>query len=600
MPEEVIVTSFVFRALEPATERGLRVLAKLKGHYLFHYYITGELDDMSAARELVRAYGMTERVTLTGNISPEEFSRQLAATDIALFLHERAESETANLLRRIMISGVPPIVFATGWCAALPNDSAVKIDQDEHMEALLSAYLERLITDAPLRERIGANARRYALATAAAISYTSSEPPAPAANTPEIDRLARASTPSSNGRFKKLEGLDYKRGAIEYPRKLDAGHRYHLLTKPFYNLAIKLSKYEGEGIDADTHRHFCDFANMTATLPLPLGARILDVGCGSGWLCEYFARFGYDVTGIDISPELIEMARDRLHHVPYGVDQETPLRYRFLTHDIESAPLAESFDIIICYDSLHHFVDERAVLHHLAAMLDDGGYLFVLEGNLPPEGSETEKELRDTMQHYETLESPFSREYLMALLGEYGFAVVGDYISVNGLFERDSLQDERLLPIEPSAVNCLLCKKVAAHPHGVIPDSRHPGLLRARLTRHGDWAERIAPGAPLQLRFEVENTGDTLWLASRAALKGRVRLGVKILNEAGVCVDEFHGQPPLVRALTPGEKVLLSLDHPAPRAPGTYILKIDLIDQDICWFEEKGSQPLTLSFQVQF
>jgi len=38
------------------------------------------------------------------------------------------------------------------------------------------------------------------------------------------------------------------------------------------------------------------------------GARaILDVGCGSGWLCEYFARFGYEVTGIDISPTLIEI-----------------------------------------------------------------------------------------------------------------------------------------------------------------------------------------------------------------------------------------------------------------------------------------------------
>ena len=51
--------------------------------------------------------------------------------------------------------------------------------------------------------------------------------------------------------------------------------------------------------------------------------RILDVGCGSGWMSEYFARLGYEVKGIDISPALIEMSRDRVARVPYDVDHET-------------------------------------------------------------------------------------------------------------------------------------------------------------------------------------------------------------------------------------------------------------------------------------
>jgi len=181
-------------------------------------------------------------------------------------------------------------------------------------------------------------------------------------------------------RFKKIEGLDYKRGAIEYPNKLEPSDRHHLLTKPFYDLAQKHARWPGDGLDADTHRHFCDFANLAVVLALPPGARILDVGCGSGWLCEYFARFGYDVTGIDISPELIAMADERLSKVPYGSDHEKDLAYRFLVHDIEDEALAETFDAVICYDSLHHFEDEHAVLRHLAAMLDYGGQLFVLEG----------------------------------------------------------------------------------------------------------------------------------------------------------------------------------------------------------------------------
>lgn len=436
-------------------------------------------------------------------------------------------------------------------------------------------------------------------------------------------------------RFKKIEGLDYKRGAIEYPNKLEPSDRHHLLTKPFYDLAQKHERWPGAGIDADTHRHFCDFANLAMALALPPGARILDVGCGSGWLCEYFARFGYDVTGIDISPELIAMAHERLSNVPYGADHEKGLQYRFLVHDIEASALEERFDSIICYDSLHHFEDEQAVLKHLAAMLDYGGQLFVLEGERPPEGSATEEELRTVMQEYETLESPFSREYLLHLLREHGFAVVGDYLSVNGLFDRENLEGDRLLLDDPPAFNYLLCKRVSLK-SGTILDSRDPGVLRAKITlcdqasspslgpRPGGVPGGAAPlgcltrpltddelsfrnqshlrltvGEVIHVPIEIENTGDTLWLVSRAAPKGTVRLGVKLLNDNDEVIDEVHGSPPLPRALAPGEKVLLTVTHAAPATPGRYKFKIDLLDQDICWFEQQGSEPFMLEFEVR-
>ena len=143
----------------------------------------------------------------------------------------------------------------------------------------------------------------------------------------------------SPGRTPKVEGIDYKQAAIDYLAEIGEERQHHLRTKPFYNLANKPAKYKGEGMDADMHRHFCDFANIAVRLALPPGARILDVGCGSGWLSEYFARLGYDVKGIDISPSLIAMSRERVSRVPYGVDHETPLRCTFAVHDIELEPL---------------------------------------------------------------------------------------------------------------------------------------------------------------------------------------------------------------------------------------------------------------------
>jgi len=414
---------------------------------------------------------------------------------------------------------------------------------------------------------------------------------------PDDDAVNKDPADSSR-RFRKLEGIDYKRGAIDYPTKLAPSDRHHLLTKPFYNLAHRHSeKYAGEGPDADTHRHFCDFANMAVALALPSGARILDVGCGSGWLCEYFARFGYHVTGIDISPTLIALARERLGCVPYKVDDETHLRYQFFVHDIEIAALPETFDAVICYDALHHFEDERAVLTNLAAMLNYGGQLFLLEGERPPAGSPSEVELRSVMEQFQTLESPFNRDYLITLLREFGFAIVGDYVAVTGLFERNEL-DNAVAAARQSSFNYLLCKKVSAAGPATMPDSRSPNKLGAAIQLLGDFPAAVAPGAQLTFRIEILNTGDTLWLVSRAASRGTVRPGIKILDEAERTVDEFHGQPPLPRAVAPNERVELTINHPAPTHPGSYFCKIDLLDQDIAWFEQSGSRPLVLPFRV--
>jgi len=405
---------------------------------------------------------------------------------------------------------------------------------------------------------------------------------------------------SNVGRMAKPDGVDYKHAAVEYPRRLDAERSHYLLTKPFYNLANKPDKHHGDGMDAETHRHFCDFANIAVTLGLPAGSRILDVGCGSGWLSEYFARLGYQVKGIDISPTLVEMSRDRVARVPYDVDHETALRCSFEVHDIEVAPLSEQFDAVLCYDSLHHFEDEEAVMRHLAAMLPVGGVLFILEGERPPSGSATEEELFGVMCEYGTLESPFDYGHLRQVLDEHGLAVIGDYASVNGLFERETIKDD-LLPIKnvPMNYHYLACKKVVSGAAAsTIPDSRRPGLLRARIVLASRGLDRLAPGQSLAIELEIENTGDTLWLAGRETRTGAVMPGVRISDDTGTLITEFHGEPPLPRAVAPGETVRLKIDHAAPSRPGNYTLKFDLVNQHVCWFEDVGSAPLTIEFEV--
>ena len=205
---------------------------------------------------------------------------------------------------------------------------------------------------------------------------------------------------------------------------------------------------------------------------------------------------------------------------------------------------------------------------------------------MPGSGSQGEDELLEATRRYRTLESPFDREYLLGLLPHNGFAVIGDYVSVSGLFDRADIEGDRI-PVDMLSGNYLLCKKVAEGSAATVPDSRQPGFLAARLSLRSAWPGRTTPGAPVRAEILIENVGDTLWLAGRATHLGSVTIGVKLLDQGGTVLDEVHGDPPL-RAMAPGERVTVTLERRAPSRPGDYLLKLDLVDQHVAWFEERG------------
>ncbi|MFN2493508.1 MAG: glycosyltransferase [Pyrinomonadaceae bacterium] len=672
---QVMIASFGLISRDKAIERALRALSALRDEFDFHYTMVGASGNFPELPQLVRNYGLENHVSITDYVSLEEFQRRILDTDIAINLRERPVGATSGSLCRIMAAGIPAIVSNVGAFSELPDNAVVKIDHDVYVDALLLAYLRKLIEDPSLRARIGRNAREYVLAEhnieisaenyaafirevigrrprkqlinkiateMSSLGVRASDEPllrdvaselavlAPVdhfdgttskrnsafagipAEAVEVRAVPGANghfapvkaTAESPGRMPKVEGIDYRRGALEYTSLLSPDLNYYLRTKPFCNLH-KPIKYSGDGMDPETHRHFNDFANMAVALALRAESKILDVGCGPGWLSEYFARLGYDVTGIDISDDLIQIARERLERLPYQVDQETPLKCRFLSHDIEAAPLAEKFDAVICYDALHHFEDEQNVFRHLAAMLEVGGLLFILEGKKPLVGSVTEEVLRRFMQEYKTLESPFSDEYLLALLDKHGFAIVGNFVSVNGFFEREMLENiagDLHLPLRKIDMDYhyLTCLKVAQDaPASSVPDSRKPGLLRAELALRFPMPPSVEPGAKFKAPVVIKNTGDTLWLTAQTVRAGIVMPGVRILDQHGKIISELHGHPMLPRAIPPGRSIALDIECPAPATPGPYTVKIDLVDQHVCWFEERGSEPLVFTFEVE-
>ena len=121
---------------------------------------------------------------------------------------------------------------------------------------------------------------------------------------------------------------------------------------------------------------------VSARQPLR-GARVLDVGCGGGLLSEAMAREGARVLGLDLSPELIDIAKlHRLESTQGGAILD--LDYR--VQAVESLADAEpgTFDAITCMEMLEHVPEPGSILEACARQLKPGGRLFVSTINRTP------------------------------------------------------------------------------------------------------------------------------------------------------------------------------------------------------------------------
>ncbi len=129
---------------------------------------------------------------------------------------------------------------------------------------------------------------------------------------------------------------------------------------------------QGEGGDL-WHRTLIDPTLFAALGRLPAGTRVLDVGCGNGYIARRLARAGARVVGVDASSELVEYARRR--------EREEPLGVEYLLGD--AAHLATcadaSFDVAVANMSLMDIADAEGAIREVGrAVVDRGRFVFSL------------------------------------------------------------------------------------------------------------------------------------------------------------------------------------------------------------------------------
>ena len=144
------------------------------------------------------------------------------------------------------------------------------------------------------------------------------------------------------------------------------------------------------------------------TALVPPGSSILDLGCGSGEpIARHLVQSGYRVTGVDSSPSLIAMCRERMP------DEE------WLVGDMRTLGLGRRFDgILAWYSFFHlHFDDQRAMFPRFAARAASGAPLMFTSG---PQHGEAIGEWQGEPLYHASLAPEEYRE----LLNANGFEVL--------------------------------------------------------------------------------------------------------------------------------------------------------------------------------
>jgi hypothetical protein len=299
------------------------------------------------------------------------------------------------------------------------------------------------------------------------------------------------------------------------------------------------------------------------------------------------------VTGVDISEDMIEIARERVGNIPdQGPVGLGPVA-EFHAMPVREMPWSNRFDAAILYDTMHHFDDELETLRVIERTLVPGGRIYIREGTRPASGSEGEQNLIEEMRRHGTLESPFDPRYLVDVVERAGFVDVKRLMEIDELIDVSNVgQAARALGryfayrLGRGGVNTVIARK--AGPPAATDSANFSARLESRGQRTADNARELL------VDIAVWNTGSAFW-----PVRSSFPYPAGIVSVAPYARGPDGGRIELPRAplpggVSPGEAVDVQLRLPLDQIAGRHEIEVDVVREGLAWFGDLGSPTLTV------
>jgi ubiquinone/menaquinone biosynthesis C-methylase UbiE len=329
------------------------------------------------------------------------------------------------------------------------------------------------------------------------------------------------------------------------------------------------------------------------TLKIERGTTVLDFGAGSCWLSCFLNKMGCKSIALDVSPTAIEMGK-RL----FELDQthDLSLNPQFLTYDGFTFPMEDQVvDVIISFDAYHHVPNPEAILREMFRILKDKGKIGFCE---PGKGHSRSPHAVEEMEVYDVFEGEVTYKDLKKLAPKIGFdkiygpnpvSMIADHYHWSFIqrFSDSFWPFHRLLA---DFFKIIILEKGSK----LLPRSTWPSRLNAKIQTDKGKIE-VGPDEIFELRGRVRNLGDTIWLAQTVDGLGKVRVGVRLKGKQRI---QDHGRVDLERDVLPREYQDFSIALKSPGKRGGYELEIDMVNEGICWFKERGSQTKVIAMVV--
>jgi hypothetical protein len=134
---------------------------------------------------------------------------------------------------------------------------------------------------------------------------------------------------------------------------------------------------------------------------------------------------------------------------------------------------------------------------------------------------------------------------------------------------------------------------------GPLPDSGFNATIKLP-----DPPAKLRTGEIRTINITVKNNSNTIWwrrggqTTNRTDNKFYIAAANRWLDKDGKPTSETEGHNGIPKDLKPGEETEMTIQITAPKQPGEWTMQLDLVQEGVAWFSEKGSTATNIKVQV--